>query len=40
MNNSNVRLGLVALAVAVIALIGIALLTGRGTGAQLTPSSA
>ena len=33
------RLGLVAVAVAAIVVIGIVLLAGRGTGAQLTPSS-
>ena len=40
MNHRIVRLGLAAVAVAVLAFIGFDLLTGRGTGAQLTPSSA
>ena len=40
MNNRIVRIGLAAVAVAVLAFIGINLLAGRGTGAQLTPSSA
>ena len=40
MNNRIVRFGLAAVAVAAIVVIGIVLLAGRGTGAQLTPSSA
>jgi hypothetical protein len=40
MNNRIVRIGLAAMAVAVLAFIGIDLLAGRGTGARLTPSSA
>ena len=40
MNNRIVRIGLAAVAVAALVVIGIVLLAGRGTGAQLTPSSA
>ena len=40
MNNRIVRFGLAAAAAAAIVVIGIVLLAGRGTGAQLTPSSA
>ena len=42
MNNRIVRLGLVAAAVAVVALVGFALLTGRDTGARTggTPQNA
>ena len=40
MNNRIIRIGLAAVAVAAIVVIGIVLLAGRGTGAQLTPSSA
>jgi Periplasmic component of the Tol biopolymer transport system len=38
MNNRIWRYGLVAAAVAVVALVGFALLTGRDSGAQLTPN--
>ena len=40
MNNRIVRIGLMSVAVAALVVIGIVLLVGRGTGAQLTPSSA
>jgi hypothetical protein len=40
MNIKIVRLGLAAVAAAALVVIGIVLLAGRGTGAQLTPSSA
>ena len=36
MNNRIVRIGLVAVAVAALVVIGIVLLAGRGTGAQLS----
>ena len=39
MNKSTWRFGLAAAAVAVVAVVGIVLLTGNDTGAQLTPSS-
>ena len=40
MNNRIIRIGLAAVAVAAVVVVGIVLLAGRGTGAQLTPSSA
>jgi hypothetical protein len=40
MNNRIVRIGLMTVAVAAVVVVGIVLLTGRGTGAQLSPSSA
>ena len=40
MNSRNVRLGLVAAAVAVAVLIGVILLSRGDTGARLTPSQA
>ncbi len=40
MNNRIVRLGLAAMAAAALVVVGIVLLTGNDTGAQLSPSSA
>lgn len=40
MDKRIVRIGLAAVAVVILAFIGINLLAGRGTGAQLTPGSA